>query len=120
MNKTIAFLILFISMFFSIKVMCYGLVVYSLIALYLNTYYTDKLLGYSFMQQIKAVVPYFALSLVVFGEALLFSFLIENNLVSLLVSLIVCPITYFMLTKIAGTFAYKEAIALMRESRFRL
>ena len=43
-KKSIAFTILFVSIFFGIIGMCVGRVVYALIAFYMNTYYTKKIL----------------------------------------------------------------------------
>lgn len=115
-KKTIAFTILFISMFFDLTIMCYGLVLYSLIAAYLNTFYTNRILGYSFSQQMKSILPYFFFSMVVLVEALLSSHFIGNSLVSLLVSLTVCPLTYFFLAKWSKVYAYQEAIELVRSN----
>ena len=117
-KKAIAFAILFISMLFNLTVMCYGLVLYSIIAAYLNTFYTNRLLGYSFSQQMKSILPYFFFSLVVLAEALLSSRFIESSLVSLLVSLTVCPLTYYFLTRWSKVYAYQEAVELVR-SKFR-
>lgn len=113
-KKTIAFAILFISMFFSIKVMCYGQLLYSLIATYLNTYYTKKILSYSFRQQVKSVAPYFFISLIPLFEALLSSTFISNHLLSLIVTLLVCPTTYWFISKSFNLYAYREAIDLIR------
>lgn len=113
-KKTIAFAILFISMFFSIKVMCYGQLLYSLIATYLNTYYTKKILGYTFRQQVKSVAPYFFISLIPLGEAFLFSALIRNSLISLIVTMLVCSATYWFITKAFNLYAYREAFVLIK------
>ena len=114
-KKAIAFSILFCTMFISIKAMCYGRVLYSLIALYLNTYYTKKILGFTFSQQVMAVVPYLFVSFIVLVEALLSSALIENHLLSLIVSFTVCPLSYWFISKKANLYAYSEAIALIKQ-----
>ena len=108
LKKIIAFSILFISMFFSLKVMCYGQVLNALISLYLNTHYTNKILGYSFGRQIKSVYPYFLISLIILAEALCSSTLIQNNWISLGVSMTVGGITYFLLSKLFGLYAEQE------------
>ena len=113
-KKSIAFVILFVSMFFSIKVMCYGQLLYALIATYLNTHYTKKILDYTFRRQIKSVAPYFFISLIPLGEALFFSFFLSNSLVSLIVTVLVCPATYWSLTKAFNLYAYREAFALIK------
>jgi O-antigen/teichoic acid export membrane protein len=112
-KKTFAFGILFITMFFNITVMCIGQAIYGVIALYFNTYYTKKILGYSFGQQIKTVLPYFLISLIILAEALLSSILIPNHWISLIVSLAICPPTYWLITKAANLYAYCEAKELV-------
>ena len=107
-KKSLAFAILFISMFFSVRVMCYGQVVYSFIALYLNTYYTKRILGYSFSKQIKSVYPYFLISLVILLESLIISTVITNNPISLLVSCTICFSTYWLLAKAFQLYAFQE------------
>ena len=113
-KKTIAFAILFISMLFDLKAMCYGLVIYSVIATYLNTYYTDKILGYSFFQQIKSILPYFLISIIILGETLLMSALIPNSLGSLLVSFLLGTITYLSLSWLFRLYAFGEAMDLLQ------
>lgn len=114
-KKAIAFAILFNSMSFSIKVICYGQVLYSFIALFLNSHYTKRILGYSFIQQIKAVYPYFLSALVVLVLAFSSSHFISNNLLSLLVSSIVCPLSYWLIAKATRLYAYHEALSLIKE-----
>lgn len=113
-KKAIAFTILFISMFFNVTVMCYGLVLYSMIAAYLNSFYTKRILGYSFWQQMKSVLPYFFISLVVLAEALLFSRFIGSDIWALALSIVVCPISYWIINKMSNLYAYKEAMDLFR------
>lgn len=112
-KKTLAFTILFVSMFFSIEIMCLGQVLYSFIALYLNTFYTKRILGYSFGNQMKAIFPYFLLSLVVLAEALAISHFLTTHWASLLVSAVICPVTYLLLAKGFRLYSYREARELI-------
>lgn len=114
-KKTIAFAILFITMFFGLKAMCYGQVLYALLALYLNAFYTKEILGYSFIRQMCTVVPYFLLSMVVLAIASLSTRIIHNELIAIFISIMCCPIIYFMIAKRAGLYAYKEATTLLKD-----
>lgn len=69
-KKTIATLILFASIPFGIEGMCWGRVLYSLIAAYLNSYYTKSLIGLSFMEQVKDIYPSLLLALFMGGVVL--------------------------------------------------
>lgn len=62
-KKTIAIIILFISIPFGIEGMCWGRVIYSLIATYANCFYTHSLIGLTFKQQIYDVLPCLILAL---------------------------------------------------------
>ena len=114
-KKTIAFSILFLSMFFGLKGICCGQVFYAYIALYLNTHYTKKILGYSFLRQMKAIAPYFFLSLIVLAIAFLSTRLIKNDLGSISVALVVCPAIYIVMARSMNLYAYQESLSLVRE-----
>ena len=96
-KKAIALSILFITLFFNLTVICFGLVAYSCIAFYMNTIYTRKLLNYGFLQQVKEIAPFLLLSLLTAFEAFLLSEFFASPWVSLSLSLVVCPVTYFVL-----------------------
>lgn len=118
-KKSIMFAIMFISMFFGLMAMCYGLIINTLIDLYFSSYYSGKILGFSLTRQLKNTFPYLLISLFILGEALLFSHYIPNNLLSILTSLIVCPVTYYLLCRALKVYAYNEAIDSFRTLRKR-
>lgn len=64
-KKILAVPIILIAIFIGIKAMIMGMFVLSIIALYLNSYWSGKMIGYSFFQQIKDIIPSFALALIV-------------------------------------------------------
>ena len=86
-KKTIAFTILVITLFFNLYIICIGQVVYNMIALYLNSYYTDKLFHYNFSSQIKEIFPHLVLSLFMMLICLLIVELISNPYISLFISI---------------------------------
>lgn len=107
-KKSIAFTILFISMFYSLTVICLGLVLYSLIGFYLNTIYTKKLLNYGFFKQIKDFWPYLLASISIMVEGIVIGEIIDNHLVSLIISIVVGGITYLGICHATHLFAYEE------------
>ncbi len=116
-KKSIAFLILFISIVFqNLIILCLGLVLYSFIAFYLNTIYTKKLLNYGFNKQLKEIYPYLLLSLIVLCECLLVSYFIPSSLLALICSLLISLISYFGLAKLMNLYAYLEFEALIIKS----
>lgn len=120
-KKSIAFSILFISMFFSIKIMCAGLVLYSLIAFYLNTIYTKKLLNYGFKKQLKDFWAYLAAAFIIMIEGIVIGNIINNCWLALILSLVLCSCTYILICYAAKLYAFEEmkAIALHYVNRLK-
>jgi len=74
-TKVLAVPVIVIAIFWGIKAMILGMIFLSLIAYYLNSYWSGRLIGYSFLEQIKDVLPSFmiavVMSAVVFIEGML-------------------------------------------------
>lgn len=103
-KKIIAIPTIVIGVFFGIKMMIVGMMVNTLIAYYLNSYWSGVKIGYSFKQQVKDVLPSFILALTMgiavyfLGELLPFSYLV-NLIIQILFGAIFvfvfCEITKF-------------------------
>ena len=114
-KKCILFTILFVSMFFGLKAMCYAMILNSCIDLYFSTYYSKRLFGLGLVQQLKNVLPYLLVSGVILAESLLISHFIHHYLLSILVSLVVCACSYLLISKTLNLYAFRETMALIRE-----
>ena len=64
LKKILITIVLFVSAPFGVIIMCYGIVLTSIISIGVNTYYTSKLLDVSFFAQIKDIIPIFFISLI--------------------------------------------------------
>lgn len=62
-KKTLAVPVIVIGVFWGIKVMIAGMMLNSVVALYLNSYWSGRMIGYPFRQQISDILPSFFLSL---------------------------------------------------------
>ena len=113
-KKIIMFSVLIITMFFGLKAICYGLVINACIDLYFSSFYTKKILDYGLWQQIRSVIPYFLISMVVLAESLALSYLIASSALSLLVSVIGCPLSYWALSRLFKLSAYQEVMGIVR------
>ena len=113
-KKTIAFTILFISLYFDLKGICLGLATYSLIAFYLNTYYTKKILNYGFKKQFMEILPYLITALIVMFEGLAISNYIANPIISLCCAFIICPITYITICCVMKFDAAMELLNIIK------
>lgn len=58
-KKIIAFVILIISIPFGVLAICLSKVVYTQVAIFINTYYTGKFLNLGYLKQLKDYIPYF-------------------------------------------------------------
>lgn len=58
-KKCIAFIILISSIPFGVFAICLSQVLYTQVAVYINTYYTGKLLNLGYFKQLKDYIPYF-------------------------------------------------------------
>jgi O-antigen/teichoic acid export membrane protein len=82
-KKIIAIPTIVFGIFFGIKMMIAGMMVNTLIAYYLNSYWSGVKIGYSFKQQVKDILPSFFLALAMgvavylLGELLPFSYLVN-------------------------------------------
>lgn len=56
-KKVFAVPVIIVGIFYGIKIMLIGMIINALIAFYLNSYYSGQLIGYSFFQQVKDIIP---------------------------------------------------------------
>lgn len=96
-KKIVGIVVLIASATFGLMAMCYAAIVNSIISLYINTYYTGKLINVGFWVQMKDVMPITLLSYFVFIEIYLLKYLINNNVVLLFVGCVLGSISYFVL-----------------------
>lgn len=80
--------IIFITIFMGIKAMIIGMMVLSLLTLYLNSFWSGKAIGYSFTQQVKDITPSFVLASVVNGIVFIISLVkIDSQLILLIIQI---------------------------------
>lgn len=103
-KKSIAFLILFVTLFFDLYIICIGQVIYTIFALFLNTYYTSKLFNYGLISQLKDIFPQVILSILIVVICFILIGLISNPFMSLISSVILSIIFY-----LGGSYFFKLA-----------
>ncbi len=65
-KKIILIPIIYFSVLHSIQMMIYGLVLFSIIEFFINSFYTNKLIKYSVRQQLKDIFPFLIISIICF------------------------------------------------------
>ena len=113
LKKSIAVLIMVVTIPYGLVVMCWGLVAYSLVAFYLNAYYTKKLLSLSFFKQLEDITPYFIASLIMGGCVLLFLHIVDNVYIQLIVGFFIGITTYFLISLLFFKFTLIEIRSLI-------
>ena len=114
-KKVIAFSILAISIVYqSVLAICIGKALYSYIALYLNTYYTKKILGYGFLEQIKDYWMYFIASAIIATVALIISTYVTIPLLSLVLSIPICISLYLLICSRLKLYAYIQFVDIAK------
>lgn len=112
-KKTIAILIFFISISWGIIGVCWGRVVYSCFAVYLNSFYTKQLIGISLWQQLKDIsIPLLQAAImgaIVYG----YSNIKMSLLSSVISSIIIGVISYFLILIVSDRNRLKELRILL-------
>lgn len=93
-KKIVGVCIMCITIPLGITAMCIGMVVSSLISLFINTYYTGKLINIGCLKQIRDLLPIFFNSLLMGSMVYLFIQLFNNDFVKLIVGVFIGAISY--------------------------
>jgi O-antigen/teichoic acid export membrane protein len=104
-KKSIAIIILFTSIPFGITYIAIGRAFYSFLAVYINTYFTKKLISFTYVHQIKLIFPNFVLSLIMSLSAYYLSLFISSLLLKLVFIVIFSVIFY---SSISYLFKFEE------------
>jgi O-antigen/teichoic acid export membrane protein len=93
-KKVISIIILFGSIPFGVLGICCSKIIYTQIAVFINTYYTGKLFNLGYFAQIRDFYPYFVFSLFACLPTFLISFLALPNLLIILVGAFMSVLLY--------------------------
>ena len=114
-KKIVSLSLLALSAPFGIIAMCYSNLLSSLICLYINTYYSSKILGISLLSQLKDLFPTISLAIVMFAIVQIIIFFISNVFAQLIVGIIVGVVVYVSLSYILRFTEFKELISLRKK-----
>lgn len=98
-KKAIAFAILCAAIPFGVKAICISSVIYTQIAVYINTYYTGKLFGLGYLAQIKDFGKYFLLSLIACCPALFIANSHLHPFISTVLGALIAAIIYYVVLR---------------------
>lgn len=112
-KKVIATLILIVSIPFGIVIMCWGRVMYSIIATYLNTHYTERLIGLSFKEQMKDIFPSLLLAILMSSTVYICIFYIPSDILKVIGGIIVGCAFYFIFSWLLKRDELKEIFTII-------
>lgn len=116
-KKILMVAVIAISIFYGFEGLLWGLVIFSILALFINTFYAGRELSYSMIMQLRDVLPIFLLSagmaVAVYGSAIpLYSF---GNFAMLIGGTAVGMLFYIAIAKILKFESMSEVINLIRK-----
>lgn len=112
-KKTIATIILFASIPFGLEGMCWGRVLYSVIATYLNTHYTKLLIGLTFWQQMKDIFPSLLLSFSMGAVVTLSISYVSQNYLKIIIGTGAGVVFYIAIAYLLKMRSLKDIISLI-------
>ena len=113
-KKIIGVLVLIISAPLGLLAMCYAAIINCLISLYINTFYTGKIIQIGFMEQMKDVFPSCILSFVVFLSISFLDKIIQDRIFMLIIGILLGLVLYVGLAFLFKFKELKEIKTLMR------
>jgi teichuronic acid exporter len=100
-KKILAIPVIVVGVLLGIKAMIVGMIIISMIAFFLNSYYSGQHIGYSSMQQLKDILPSFILAIFIGSIThLIGAFLILPNYLILIIQLIAGGGFFILITEL--------------------
>lgn len=107
-KKIIGLVILFATIPFGIILMCWGRVMYCFIELFINMYYTNRIIGSTYFQQLRQQIPMFLSALIMGGLSLWIISYIQNNWLKIIIALILCSCFWLTIIKKYEKITFKQ------------
>lgn len=114
-KKTISIGILLLSMRFGVVAIAVSSLAYSVIATMFNAAPNRKLLGYSYFEQVKDILPYFSLALLMGAVVYLIALIPMSTILTLLVQVVVGAVIYVGLSSILKLEPFYYILNIIRQ-----
>lgn len=118
-KKIIGVCILCISVPMGIVAVCYFRIFSSMLGLFINTYYTGKLINVGYLKQMRDIAPTLLLSMVMWGIVLYIIQFIPNIYIQLIVGIIVGSTIYLVGSYLFKFPELKEVLVMYKELKKR-
>ena len=116
-KKVIVLAPLFVGAFVGIMPMLWGNMLIGIIAYFLNSYYSGRLLGYSTWMQLRDIAPSYALAIAIALSVWFLKYLPLSYWIILPLQLVVGTAMFFTLCKLFKMKEYKEIMGILKQYR---
>ena len=117
-KKPIGLLLLFASLPFGIIWMMVGKALYSVIVYFINCYYTNKIVGYGLVRQVKILMPMIVNSLLMGAIVFLCMSFVSSPAIKLLVGISVGMVSYYLMAFIRKDDSLSEIMNIVKNKVF--
>lgn len=116
-KKSILIGILIITIRRGMEAIIWGQVVNSIVALWINTYYTGKLMNYGFMKQMADLLPSLIYSVAMGMIIWISTYNIDSEIVKLIVGVVVGVTSYVLIAKFSKSKDFNYIVNLLKHMR---
>lgn len=119
LKKIIGLTAILITMWISVEAMAYSLLVTTLLNQIINSWPNKKLLGYSYLEQIKDMLPQIGLSLIMGAAIYLVQLAGFSNIYTLCIQIPLGMILYIALSKLLHIESFEYVISMLKSFKNR-
>lgn len=116
-KKTVGILSMFATMWISVKAMAYSLLFVSVVSQIINSWPNRKLLGYSYLEQMKDILPSVLMSLAACLCIVPLNFVIMPKICKLIIQVIIAVFVYIVLSKMFRMEAFDYIMNTVKGQR---
>lgn len=117
-KKPIGLLLLFASLPFGIIWMMVGKALYSVVVYFINCYYTNKIVGYGLVRQVKILMPMIVNSLLMGAIVFLCMSFVSSPAIKLLVGIPVGMVSYYLMAFVRKDDSLSEIMNIVKNKVF--
>lgn len=110
-KKTISIAMLLCAVPFGVLAICIMKVIYTQIAVAINTYYTGKLFGIGYLKQLTDFLPYLFYSVLACSVIVVLSFVCSNNWAIIISGILLSTLFYLIILRLRKDDIYLEYVA---------
>ena len=118
-KKAIGLVTIVIALKFGVMAMAYSMLITSFISQVVNAWPNKKLLGYSYLEQVKDMLPQIGLSIIMGMIVYFISFMNLSDLITLLIQVLLGVVVYFVFAMLFHVESYEYLMSILKSIRKR-